>query len=83
MTHSIVANFMFCNVDFGRITGIRCTFQEASQVAEESESFDWFSNFGILAPTGSSVPGAGRPLSEMGCLQRPDLNRCAAGPFLW
>ena len=41
------------NVDFGRITGIRRMCQEASQVAEEFESFDWSSSFGILAPTGS------------------------------
>ena len=41
------------NVDFGRITEIRRTCQEASQVAEESEIFDWFSSNGILAPTGS------------------------------
>ena len=41
------------NVDFGRINGIRRTCQEASQVAEESEMFDWFSGYGILAPTGS------------------------------
>ena len=41
------------NVDFGRITGISRTCQEASQVAEESEIFYWFSSYGILAPTGS------------------------------
>jgi hypothetical protein len=41
------------NVDFGRITEIRRTCQEAIQVAEESEIFDWFKFFGILAPTES------------------------------
>ena len=44
------------NVDFGRITEIRRTCQEASQAAEESEIFYWFSNFGILARVLPSVP---------------------------
>jgi hypothetical protein len=48
------------------------TSHEAGQVAEEAKTIEWFSDFCNFQIGSSAMT-----------LHRLDLNRCAAGPFLW